>query len=143
MRTPRTCESLPGPCMPSQNFQNYAVLDEHVHFHRGLFNESLPRFVRREEHRSIAVLRVDGNFFMSHVEIFYHLYRLVPIGGIVILDDAFGDAIRFLQFMRQAFPSQMPSVERIDALGGWFRKSEHLNIDAGWYSKALAANPDK
>ena len=124
-----------------KNFERYQALDERVHFHRGLFNDTLPAFGirQRELKKKIAVLRVDGNFFMAHVDIFYHLYGLVPIGGIVILDDAFGDATSFLKFMGDT----LPSVERVDVLGGWFRKTRHLNLDAAWYSKALAANTDK
>lgn len=43
--------------------------------------------VRTPSIQSIAVLRVDGNFYDSYQDAMYYMYDVVRIGGIMIFDD--------------------------------------------------------
>ena len=63
------------------------LLDENVHFHKGLFQKSCPAFHAANPDTKIAVLRVDGNFYSSYQDVLYALYDHIPIGGFVIFDD--------------------------------------------------------
>lgn len=63
-------------------------LDKDVHFHRGYFNESLPRIRHLfQKDSSISLLRMDGDMYDSTVDILYNLYESVSVGGFVVVDD--------------------------------------------------------
>jgi len=71
------------------NFETYG-LEEGVHYHAGLFNDTLPRFYHEyKDHYQarIAVLRIDGNFYESYQDALYYMWEFVPVGGFVIFDD--------------------------------------------------------
>lgn len=68
-------------------FRKFDLMSDAVRFHPGLFNETLPRFVRQARPPSIAVLRIDGNFHESYTTALYHLWDRVPLGGTIIFDD--------------------------------------------------------
>lgn len=109
--------------------------DDQVVLVKGLFKDVLPRM--REEYtdsgRSIAVLRLDGNFYDSHIEALYYLYDLVPVGGFVIFDD-WGHAI--VQQAWHDFATAVGCPEKPqfikkpeDENGGYFRKQEAVLVD--------------
>ena len=84
------------------------------------------------------MLRIDGNFVQAHIDVYHYLYDLVPIGGMVILDDAFVHARRFWRMLEESKDAEnrtMPELQRIDSWGGWYRKHEHWNTDRAWYEK--------
>ena len=58
---------------------------ERVHYHVGWFQETVPE--SRGTIGSIAVLRLDGDWYASTKVCLDHLYDLVVPGGFVILDD--------------------------------------------------------
>lgn len=51
---------------------------------KGWFNESLPQF---DKNNSIAILRLDGDWYESTMQCLENLYDLVVPGGIIIIDD--------------------------------------------------------
>lgn len=51
---------------------------------KGWFNDTLPHFNRSE---SIAILRLDGDWYDSTMDCLTHLYPLVTQGGIILIDD--------------------------------------------------------
>jgi len=117
------------------NFQKYGVLDDSVRFYEGLFKDTLPTF-RRRNHRKIAVLRVDGNFYDSHADAFYHMYRFVPIGGIIIFDD-YLHAPAVQRFWNDLVHDYKLSerIVPIDKHGAWFRKLKHIDMTYNLYRK--------
>ena len=120
------------------NFRKFDALDTSVHFHRGIFQHTIPKLRKALDaaHEQIAVLRVDGNFYDSHQDALYQLYELVPVGGIVIFDDCYSNAV--LQFWKD-FCSDQGAIESftpIDQSAGWFRKVKAIRID---WSKARPA----
>jgi O-methyltransferase len=65
------------------NFQRYGMLDEHVRFLQGWFQDTLSDApVDR-----LAVLRIDGDMYQSTMEVLQSLYAKVSAGGYVIVDD--------------------------------------------------------
>jgi O-methyltransferase len=54
---------------------------------RGWFDATVPQVARELDHRNIAVLRLDGDWYSSTNVALLHLCPLVSEGGIVIVDD--------------------------------------------------------
>ena len=110
------------------HFKLFDVYDDHVHFVKGLFKDTLPKF--EDFHDPIAVLRVDGNFYDSYQDAMYYLYPKVPVGGIVIFDDVMShtSVSRFWNDFRTDY--DMPEkLNRIDKHSAWFRKEKQFNVD--------------
>ena len=125
----------------NNTFQRYGLLDQRVHFHEGLFNETAVRFahVARRRNSAIAVLRIDGNFYNSYQDAMYNLYELVPVGGVVIFDDII-DHVSIQAFWKD-FRRDYNLTEtfvKVDRGVGWFRKSSAVRID---WSKFHTSTP--
>ena len=69
--------------MVKANFQRYGLLDQQVQFLPGWFQDTLPE--APVEH--IAVLRLDGDYYQSTMDILNNLYPRLMSGGYVIVDD--------------------------------------------------------
>ncbi len=65
------------------NFSRYGLLDEQVQFLKGWFKDTLPTAPIER----LAILRVDGDMYASTMDALTNLYRLVSVGGFVIIDD--------------------------------------------------------
>jgi O-methyltransferase len=65
------------------NFARFDLLDHQVQFLPGWFSESLPA----APIQSLAVLRLDADYYDSTFPILEHLYPKVSVGGFVIVDD--------------------------------------------------------
>ncbi len=68
-----------------ENFARYGLLDERVHFLKGFFNRTLPRAPIEK----LAVLRADGDFYESQMDVLKNLYPKLSVGGYAIIDDYF------------------------------------------------------
>jgi hypothetical protein len=66
-----------------RNFARYDLLDEQVRFLPGWFREVLPG----APIDSLAVLRLDGDYYESTMDALLNLYPKVSAGGYVIVDD--------------------------------------------------------
>lgn len=65
------------------NFSRYGLLDDQVRFLEGWFKDTLPQApVDR-----LAVLRLDGDYYESTIQVLESLYPKVSPGGFVIVDD--------------------------------------------------------
>jgi len=58
-----------------------------VHFHLGWFQNTVP--TDAEKLGSIALLRLDGDWYDSTMICLEHLYPLLSPGGIIVIDDYF------------------------------------------------------
>jgi hypothetical protein len=65
------------------NFARYALLDDMVCFLEGWFKDTLPT----APVDALAVLRLDGDYYESTIQILESLYHKVSPGGFVIVDD--------------------------------------------------------
>lgn len=124
-----------------ESFKHFGLLNERIHFHTGLFKDTIPKFKSNDP---IAVLRVDGNFYDSYQDAFYYLYEKVPIGGIVILDDVYNHP-PVMQFWED-FKNDQGIVEtlyRIDGGGAWFRKHHHVTVSMIFFRAPQDANKEQ
>lgn len=112
-----------------ENFRLAGAPLDRVHFHKGLFKDSVPAF-SREYTGSIAVLRVDGNFYDSYQDAMYYLYERVPVGGYVIFDDIMSHAavMRFWNDFK-ADQGVVETLLRIDRHSAYFHKTRAVKID--------------
>jgi O-methyltransferase len=126
---------LSVPLKQVQDAFAYFDLDgPHIHYHVGWFNETIPQWNSQEP---IAVLRIDGNFYSSYQDAFYHLYERVPVGGIVIMDDLSAYQPEVSRFWDD-FVQDQRIVERpfsIDGFSKWFRKKRQVKIDWSKFRK--------
>ena len=133
-------ESLPGYgknanfLMNSQasvmeNFRAAGAALDRAHFHQGLFKDSVPAFARQHT-GSIAVLRIDGNFYDSYQDAMYYLYERVPVGGYVIFDDIMthSKVMRFWKDFKQD-QGVAETLHRIDWNSAYFRKTRAVTVD--------------
>ncbi|MFH1876631.1 MAG: TylF/MycF/NovP-related O-methyltransferase [Candidatus Omnitrophota bacterium] len=65
------------------NFERYGLLDEHVHFLKGWFKDTLPH----APIRALSLLRLDGDLYESTMDILVNLYPKVSPKGYIIIDD--------------------------------------------------------
>lgn len=145
-------ESLPGYGSASSfiktseetvrhNFQKYGVLDDNVAFIRGLFKDTLPNFRTYHPRTSIAILRLDGNFYDSHQDALYYLYELVPIGGCVIFDDIMSHAAVqqcWADFQKDhGFTEKLVPVDRHAA---YFMKTRDFKVDFSFFKPPRDSN---
>lgn len=65
------------------NFARYNLLDDRVRFLKGWFKDTLPT----APVDTLAVLRLDGDYYESTIQILDSLYHKVSPGGFVIVDD--------------------------------------------------------
>lgn len=66
-----------------RNFAAYGFLDSNVQFLKGWFKDTLPSAPIRQ----LAVMRLDGDYYDSTMDVLTSLYRKVSPGGFVIVDD--------------------------------------------------------
>ena len=114
------------------SFASLGLLDTRVVFHEGLFSVTVPAFAA-STNAPIAILRLDGNFYSSHIEPLYLLYERVPVGGFVIFDDIRSHAevqLAWAHFQEdQGFSEQLVDIPLPDAHSAWFRKSVAVTVD--------------
>jgi hypothetical protein len=67
----------------AENFRRFGLLDENVRFVKGWFGQSLPTAPINK----IAVLRMDGDLYVSTTDTLNNLYHKISPGGYVIVDD--------------------------------------------------------
>lgn len=65
------------------NFARYGLLDNQVKFLKGWFSDTLPR----APIKSLAILRMDGDYYSSTMDALNNLYPKLSVGGYVIVDD--------------------------------------------------------
>ena len=75
------------------NFKAYRVLDDKVKFLKGWFKDTLPS----APIRSLAILRLDGDYYESTMDALVNLYDRLSVGGYVIIDDYGEDSWTYCQ----------------------------------------------
>jgi O-methyltransferase len=102
-------------------FERYGLLDEHVHFLKGWFSESLPPL--RGNH-IWSLLRLDGDMYESTIVALESLYPDLSPGGFVVIDDygAIPQCREAVHDFRRANLIEDP-IETIDWTGAGWRRS--------------------
>merc|ERR1740130_2379360 len=66
------------------SFSKFGLLDKHVHFVKGYFEDTMPGFMPPSP---ISLLRLDGDLYTSTQVVLEHLYPFIQNGGWVVVDD--------------------------------------------------------
>jgi O-methyltransferase len=122
-----------------KSFEYFDLGGPHVHYEKGLFQDTLPLWKDRDV--PIAILRVDGNFYDSYQDAMYYLYEKVPVGGIVIFDDVYGnDSVMsfWLDFKKDQGLSE--DLTRIDKGSAWFRKDKAVKLNWDYFREPQDVN---
>jgi O-methyltransferase len=103
------------------HFERLDLLDGDVHFVKGWFSDTMAD-VRAAVADGIAVLRLDGDYYKSTMDVLEPLYPLVVPGGFVIIDDyyAFEQCRQATDEYRAAHGIEEPIIE-IDEMGVYWR----------------------
>ncbi len=103
------------------HFERLGLLDEHVHFVKGWFSDTMGD-VCAATADGIAVLRLDGDYYKSTMEVLEPLYSRVSEGGFVIIDDYYVyDQCRLAVDEYRAAHSIVDPIIEIDGMGVYWR----------------------
>ncbi len=104
-----------------QCFERYELLDDNVNFLQGWFADTLPPASQNIE--SLALLRADGDFYASTMDILNPLYPKLSPGGFCIIDDygAFPECQRAVDKYREQHGITAP-MHWIDSEAIFWRK---------------------
>ena len=101
-------------------FDRYGLLDERVQFVEGWFRDTLPLLANELE--SIAVLRLDGDYYESTMDALTNLAPLVAQGGFVLVDDYGGiEACAKAVDEYRAAHGILAPLHSVDWTGVWWR----------------------
>ena len=118
------------------NFDKYQVLDDNVHFYKGLFKDTVSIFQGQ-----LAVLRIDSNFYDSYQEVLYYLYPKVPVGGIVIFDDILTHRAVMQCWNDFKTDQGLPEdLTPIDDDATWFQTTVAIDVDFKQFKPPRDAN---
>jgi hypothetical protein len=125
----------------AQNFHSVSLLDPNVVFVQGFFNNSMPHL--RKQVGKVSLLRLDGDIYESTVDVLYHLYDKVEIGGYVIIDDwnkddrnpptPFPAKVACLDFFK--VHNMNIEIVTIDPIAVYWQKKENVEIQYWRYEK--------
>jgi len=103
-------------------FRRYDLLDDKVSLLRGWFSDTLPKAPIKQ----LAILRADGDFYRSTMDIFENLYHKLAVGGYCIVDDynAHPECRRAVDEFRATHGIEEKIVE-VDEEAVYWRKEGH------------------
>jgi len=118
----------------ANNFMKFGLMDPNVVFAKGFFNETMPPLSRLI--KKLSVMRLDGDMYESTVDVLYHMYDKLSVGGYVIMDDWTGfpseDACR--DFFK--VHGINPEIKKIDEKGAYWQKTEDVSIQYWRYNQS-------
>lgn len=125
----------------ADSFRARGLLDSFVHFEKGLFQDTLPKW---DKGNKIAVLRVDGNFYDSYQDAMYYMYESVSLGGYVIFDDVYSHS-SVMRFWKDFKSEQGLNEElvRTDLGSAWFQKRKTVKLDWSFFRAPQDINRKK
>ena len=115
------------------NFQKMGMLDSNVVFAKGFFNETMPPLSKHID--KMAVMRLDGDMYKSTVDVLYHSYDKMSIGGYVIMDDWFGFPSRTAVEDFFKVHGISPEIIAIDSIAAYWKKTEDIQIQYWRYEQ--------
>jgi hypothetical protein len=117
----------------AENFKAAGVLDPNVIFVKGFFNDTMPEVAKMTE--SLAIMRLDGDMYESTVDVLYHLYEKLSIGGYVIMDDwNFHPSKTACEDFFKAH-NISPAIIEVDKLSAYWQKTEQVNVQYWRYEQ--------
>jgi hypothetical protein len=114
-------------------FRKYSLLDSQVVFAKGFFNETMRPL--RSIVDQLAIMRLDGDMYESTVDVLYHLYPKLSIGGYVIIDDWFNFPAKTACEDFFDVHGIHPTIHPIDQIAVYWQKTQQIEIDYWRYEK--------
>lgn len=117
-----------------ENFSKLGLSDRKIVFAKGFFNETM-KPLAKHMHHPLAVLRLDGDMYQSTVDVLYHMYDKVSLGGYVIIDDWIIEETRTAcqDFFR--VHGIKPAITNIDNTSSYFKKDVGITVQYWRYEK--------
>lgn len=117
----------------AQGFQKHSLLDSNVVFAKGFFNETMPPLSKRI--KKLSIMRLDGDMYESTVDVLYHLFDKLSVGGYVIMDDwaNFPSKHACNDFFKVHGIS--PNIIAIDSSSAYWKKTEQVELQYWRYEK--------
>jgi len=108
-------------------FRRYNLFDDKVILLRGWFSDTLPAAPIKK----LAILRADGDFYRSTMDIFNNMYHKLSVGGYCIVDDynAHPECRRAVDEFRTTHAISEPMIE-VDGEAVYWKKVEHCQNSA-------------
>jgi len=110
----------------ASNFAKYGLLDSNVIFVKGFFRDSM--FPLSKEVKRLSIMRLDGDIYESTVDVLYHLYDKLSLGGYTIIDDWFGFPAKTACEDFFKVHGINPKIIAIDNLSVYWKKTEEVKI---------------
>jgi O-methyltransferase len=110
-----------------KNFISAGIIDPEIIFVKGFFSHSMKPLSQLIT--QLSILRLDGDMYESTVDVLYHLYDKLSIGGYVYIDDysphfpARAACEHFFQVH-----DFLPKIIEPDSLSGYWKKTEEIQI---------------
>ncbi len=107
------------------NFEKYDLLDNQVIFLKGWFKDTIPNATIDK----LSVLRLDGDMYESTIDVLFHLYPKLSVGGYCIIDDwgAVSACKKAVQDYRHIFDIN-EEIIKIDWAGVFWKKTKTTAI---------------
>jgi hypothetical protein len=116
------------------NFNTAGLLDKNIIFAQGFFNATIPPLSNMVE--SLAIIRFDGDIYESAVDVLYHLYEKLSVGGYFIVDDWFGFPSRTACEDFFAVHGITPDIIPIDDISAYWQKTENVTVQYWRYEQS-------
>eukprot|EP00756_Hemistasia_phaeocysticola_P014592 Hpha_TRINITY_DN15345_c0_g1::TRINITY_DN15345_c0_g1_i3::g.91153::m.91153/K05303/K05303; O-methyltransferase len=120
----------------ADNFARHQLLDDRVQFAKGWFSDSLPKL--RPSLEKLAVVRLDGDMYLSTMDILCNIYDKINVGGFWVVDDW---SIREARLAVQNFMSAHNCTDKgpttIDSTSAYFEKTAEVTLNVDWCRNAV------
>lgn len=110
-----------------ENFLAAGIFDPEIVFVKGFFSNTMKPL--SEVVTQLAILRLDGDMYESTVDVLYHLYEKLSIGGYVVIDDyaaTFPARDACDDFLR--VHNLSPKIVQPDTRSGYWQKTEVTKV---------------
>lgn len=105
-----------------ENLQKWGAVTN-VELIKGWFEDTLPdRVLVERPKRKLALLRLDGDLYQSTMTCLIRLYRLVPLGGFIVIDDYVLPTCRQAVSEFREYMGITDEIHPVDYTGVWWRK---------------------
>lgn len=117
----------------TENFITAGIYSQNIIFVKGFFSNTMPQLATMTT--TFSLLRLDGDMYESTVDVLYHLYDKLSIGGYVFIDDwsILPTQRACLDFMK--VHNFKPQVITPDPVAGYWKKTQQIKIQYWRYKE--------
>ena len=116
------------------HFHESGMQDPNVIFVKGFFNDTMVALATKVQ--SVAAICLDGDMYESTVDVLYHLYDKLSVGGYVIVDDWFGFPARTACEDFFKVHGMNVTIVPIDKMSVYWQKTKQIKIQHWRYKQS-------